>query len=90
MMFSIVNSVVNFWSFGVMHNYAMRRNSTWAKNVRKNGKIEEGRLSPDDEAILNKIGNTLRPEDAPDWLALVSIITTIVGIILFILYWFIK
>ena len=89
MVISIINSVVNFWSLGVMYNYAMRRNSMWVEQFRKARDLE-GRLSPEEEVELRKIGNMLRPDDVPDWLARISIITTILGLILFILYWFIR
>ena len=38
---------------------------------------------------LHKIGNTLRPEDAPDWLTKINMVTTLLGLILFVLYWFV-
>ena len=88
MIFSIVNAVINFWSFGIMHNFAMKQNSQWAERVQKNRELEEGPLSFEDEVKLNKIANTLRPEDVPDWLVYVNILTTIIAIILSAIYWF--
>lgn len=90
MIFSIVNAAINFWSFGVMHNYAVKQNSLWAERVRKNRELEEGPLSLEEDIKLQRIGNTLRPEDVPDWLVYVNVITTIMGLILFIAYWLIK
>jgi hypothetical protein len=90
MIFSIVNAAINFWSFGVMHNYAMKQNNLWAERVRKNRELEEWPLRLEEEIELRKIGNTLRPEDVPDWLAYINVITTILGVILFITYWFLK
>lgn len=90
MISSIVNAVLNLWSFGVMHNYAMKQSSQWAERVRKNRELEEGPLGLEEEIQLKKIANALRPEDVPDWLAYVNVITTIMGFILFIAYWFIK
>jgi hypothetical protein len=81
MIFAIAHAVLNFWSFGVMHNYAMKQNSQWAESVRKNRESEEGPLDIEEEIQLKKIANTLRPEDAPDWLAYISIVTTILGFI---------
>jgi len=89
MVISIVNSIVNFWFLGVSHNYAMRRNSLWAEQVRKAREIE-GRLGTEEDLRLHKIGNMLRAEDIPDWLIWISIVTTMLGLILFIVYWFIK
>jgi len=90
MIFSIVNTAINFWSFGVMHNYAMKQNSLWSERVRKNRELEEGPLSLEEEIKLRRIGNTLRPEDVPDLLVYINVITTIMGLILFIAYWLIK
>jgi len=90
MVLSILNAAINFWSFGVMHNYAIKRNNVWAEQVRKNRELEEGPLGLEEEIILHKIASTKRPEDVPDWLVYVNAITTVIGIILFVVYWFIK
>jgi 4-amino-4-deoxy-L-arabinose transferase-like glycosyltransferase len=69
MIFSIVNAAIYFWSFGVMHNYAMKQNSLWAEQVQKNKELEEGPLGIEEKIKLQRIGNKLRPEDVPEWLA---------------------
>ena len=89
MVISIVNAVVNFWFLGVSLNYAMRRHSLWAEQVRKAREIE-GRLNPEEELWLHKIGNMLQAEAIPDWLIWITNVTTMMGLILFIVYWFIK
>jgi hypothetical protein len=90
MIFSIVNAAINLWSFGVMHNYAMQQSIFRAEQIRKNRELEEEPLSLEDEVRLHKIENILTPDDAPDWLAWVCLITNILGLILFIAYWLIK
>jgi hypothetical protein len=90
MAFSIINAVINLWSFGIMHNYAIRNNSEFAETVRKNRESEEGALSLDNKKKLLKIANKLRPEDIPDWLVYLNIITVFLAVIFFIVYWFVK
>lgn len=89
MTIAIVNAAINFWSFGIMYNYAVHRNSQWAETIRKNRELE-GQLSDEDEDRLNKIGSVMRPEDAPDWLTWINMLTSLVGLIFLVLCWFLR
>lgn len=89
MMFSIINTVANFWTFGVMHNFAMKQHSSWTEQVQKNRELE-GKLDKETKRHLRKIAETLCPEDVPDWLAIMNIVTFTIGISLIALSFFLK
>lgn len=86
---STTNLVINFWSFGVMHNFyyqasqiTKQRNANLRHNIRL-----EGRLDQEMEIMLGKLedGADYRTlEFVPDWITRVNMITAITGLCLLI------
>ena len=66
MILSIANTGLSFWSFGVMHNYALDTSKSKAKILRENMRVE-GRLDEQAEKRLNKHARRINPSAAPNW-----------------------
>ncbi|MEW6172856.1 MAG: hypothetical protein AB1510_07270 [Bacillota bacterium] len=77
----VVIVVLSFWSWGVMHNYAMNSAKARWDRIRDN-MIREGR-SPEEIDRLDNTPIHLSKADVnvvPDWLATVNMLVTLGGI----------
>lgn len=77
---AVINALVNFWSYGVMHNYAVSSSSQRIKRLRENLQNQED-FTPERQAALDRIPLELDPNAVPDWLAKVNLATTILGVL---------
>jgi small-conductance mechanosensitive channel len=77
----VVIIVLSFWSWGVMHNYAMKSAKARWDRIRDN-MIREGRSAEE----IDRLDSTpIHPSTAdvnavPDWLATVNMLVTFAGI----------
>lgn len=86
---TIINLVINFWSFGIMHNFYYRvynvirqRNSNLRINIKLNG-----RLDKQTETILDRHDKTAHHtaiDQVPDWITHINLATSCIGLILLI------
>jgi hypothetical protein len=83
MIMSVINVLVAFWSFGVMHNYASFSRRDKADILRENMR-PEGRLDSDAETRLDELSRTTNPSAVPDWFAYINMGTSVIGVTLFI------
>ena len=77
----VVIAVLSFWSWGVMHNYAMNSAKARWDSIREN-MIQEGR-TPEEMNRLESTPIHLTYADVnaiPDWLAMVNMFVTFAGI----------
>ena len=77
---TIVNAIVNFWSYGVMHNYAVRQSLRGIKRLRENLAFD-GTLDVEKERELDRLKLKSNPDAVPDWLAGINILSTLVGLV---------
>jgi hypothetical protein len=75
-----VNTIVNFWSYGVMHNYSVSASSQKFKQLQVNLR-DQGDLTPERQAHLDKIPLEFDPNAVPDWLAKINLATTVLGVV---------
>ncbi len=80
-----INTVLNFWSFGVMHNYAIEVRREKVQRLRDNLKAE-GRLDDEAEERIYQYQRKipLNPQAIPNWLAKIDLASSIFGFGLFI------
>jgi len=86
MILAVVNAVANFWSFGVMHNYAVEAKKSKVDRLRQNMALE-GRLNEEAESRLNKLQDNIDPESTthvPNWITTINILTFVIGISLIV------
>jgi hypothetical protein len=73
-----VNAAANFWSFGVMHNYAIGTARDKIITMRKNLSMEG--VPPDEiERRLAPLRGQLDPRAVPDWLSWSNMLTSFLG-----------
>jgi len=92
MIISLVNGVVNFWSFGVMHNYALTASSEKIKRLRDNLELA-GNLDEEKMSRLNEMENKIDPRSVdavPDWLATTNMLTTLIGLFFLVVSFVLK
>lgn len=75
-----VNALANFWSYGVMHNYAVSA-SSWRVRQLQESLRAQGDLTPERQAHLDRIPLELDPSAVPDWLAKINLATTVLGVV---------
>jgi len=75
---AVVNALVNFWSYGVMHNYSVSTSSRRIKQLQEKLRAQ-GDLTPERQAQIDNIPMGLDPNAVPDWLAKVNLATTALG-----------
>jgi len=85
-LFAILITIANFWSFGIMHNYAINSAKSRHDRILENMKFE-GRSSEEITAFDNKI---IRPSPhdvnaVPNKLAFINMIASIIGYVLLLL-----
>ena len=82
---SIGAGVVAFWSWGIMHNYAMEpaisRHDLIIQNMRDAGRSEDD-ISRFDSRIISP--GRADANAIPNWLATVNMVATLVGVVLLI------
>jgi hypothetical protein len=78
---AIVNTLLNFWSFGVMHNYAVESSRQRIVQLRDN-LVAEGRSQDEVHAVVDRIPLRSNPRLVPNWLARVNLASTIAGLAL--------
>lgn len=86
---SSINAVIQFWSFGVMHNYAMNPVIGQANQLRKNLELE-GLLDKEVEEKLYTLTKNLEADAIPNWLAGINLTSFLIGVGLLILYIVVK
>jgi hypothetical protein len=81
---SIAAGLIALWSWGVMHNFATasakRRRQIILERMRYAGRPEE-ECAALDSRVINP--NAADMDSIPNWLTLVNMLTTLVGIVLF-------
>lgn len=70
---------VNFWSFGVMHNFAVSRSYEKMKRLQQH--LANTNHSPEQQEALDRLKLKEIPEDIPDWLARVNLVSTLTGLL---------
>ena len=80
MTLAALNALLNFWSYGVMHNYAVKASATKIKQLHE-GLALEGRLDAKQQAALDRISLRVDLDSVPNWLSSINMITTAVGLI---------
>ncbi len=85
MVLSIINAVISFWSFGVMHNFAIQPGKAKIERLRENMKLE-GRFDKQAEARLDSISVPIVPDAAPNWVTNINITTFLFGIVFIIIF----
>lgn len=80
---SVAAGVICFWSWGVMHNHAMARAKARRDLILAN-MLEEGRSAEDVAAFDARVVNPMSSDinAVPNWLAALSLIATVVGVLL--------
>ena len=84
---SIANFAVNFWSFGIMHNFYYHAHQITKQrnaNLRANTELE-GRMNEKMKVVLNRI-DTMPDYKAiahvPDWITSINMVTALIGVML--------
>ena len=72
------NAVLNFWSFGVMHNFATAAGAERIRQLRKNLEGEE--LTPERQLGLLSLRPEKNLEHVPNWLTIVNMASTIMAV----------
>lgn len=82
---AVATTIASFWSFGIMHNYAIFHDREWRRRIRENLKSEGRTIETiDEEASLRKVPTKLNPNAVPDWLAIISMISSLFSTILLV------
>ena len=76
------NAVLNFWSFGVMHNFATTASAQKIKQLRRNLQGEE--LSPERQRALLSLRPKMNLDHVPDWLTWLNLGSTVAAVVLLI------
>jgi len=82
---SVVTSIVSFWSWGIMHNYATcsakRRHDLTIEMMRAEGRSEK-EIQRLDARLINP--EPIDIQAVPDWLAQVNMAATLTGFVLLV------
>jgi len=86
---SIINGIIGFWSFGVMHNYASYAMRDKADLIEENLKAEDN-FSEEANERLEAMRRTTDPNATPDWLAKINLASFVFSIVLIVTFFVIK
>lgn len=77
----VIIALLSFWSWGIMHNYAMKSAKARWNHVREN-MIQEGRAKEEIDRLDNTpINPSIGDVNAvPDWLATINMLISVAGI----------
>ena len=70
-------ALVQFWSFGVMHNFAYAPIVRWGRAVRQ---LREDGFPDEDVQLLEGMKPEPDPQLAPDWVTAINVLVTLVGL----------
>lgn len=76
----LLNVFVNFWSYGIMHNHAVRSSSDKIKRLQENLALE-GRLDAEKQREIDRIPLTMDLQAVPNWLTNLNMVTTLIGLV---------
>lgn len=77
------NAIANFWSYGVMHNYAVESSAERIKNIKRNLALE-GRLDKEKQQQVDRLKLTVNLKAVPNWLSTVNMVSVLIGLVFFI------
>ncbi|MFV2074108.1 MAG: hypothetical protein ACC742_15860 [Thermoanaerobaculales bacterium] len=83
MVLALINALVSFWSFGIMHNYAHSARRGKIDRLRENLALE-GRIDESADERLRALENGIDPSAAPNWLATTNLVSFVLGLLLLI------
>lgn len=79
-MLALIDAIVNLWSFGVMHNYAVDSSAHRIKALRRNLAVE-GKLDAEKERETDQLKLTMNLNAVPNWLSAVNMMSFIAGLV---------
>jgi hypothetical protein len=70
---ALINAITNVWTFGVMHNYAVKSSAHRIKGLRQNLAVE-GKLSVEKQQEIDRLKLIENVNAIPTWLSTVNMI----------------
>ena len=76
---ALINAITNLWSFGVMHNYAVKSSAQRIKRLRRNLAVDE-KLDAEKEREVDQLKLRVNLNAVPTWLSTVNMMSFIAGV----------
>ena len=75
----LCNTIVNLWSAGIMHNYAIGQSVDRIKQLEKN-LAQEGKLDAEKQAEIDRIPFAKNLDAVPGWITTINMLSSLAGL----------